>query len=439
MSANDQLLIPETLKVGFVKRDDTYTKKLGYVIYYDQTGKLRKEKSWEGWRDKNITPVETKNEPTEGFVLNRNVGGVSRYSHSWDQRMEKCRVYDPRGWEFEITIPNLLFILQECTSVKGKGLDGTFVYGWAGTELVLLPTESSEYKSSQKFTKLQSQKISAKSLVVGATYHTKNQQDVVYLGKHDWYELEYGHYSGGKYIDRQTFDYKIHNNSTSARFRKNTGKKFIFYDAKGTYKQVHAKSGITHLAAVVDETPAANYADMFDKFAKSYNASGFVKLTSKPIKPEWFNKEPTADEKKYSSWYGNDPFMYKMNNKNLFKDNGDGTYNNYTVSLYQIVNPNYDGNVDKNQYIPSGYTIRPQHKYSFTNGIMCITTCQATQIPWNEYRTNPKTGRSEYMRKNDTKNYREEIVLQQSDFADYGFCDLFVEFESGAQIPVKDC
>jgi hypothetical protein len=40
-------------------------------------------------------------------------------------------VYDPRGFEFEISIPNLLYILQECTSTKGKGLDGEFVYlGW---------------------------------------------------------------------------------------------------------------------------------------------------------------------------------------------------------------------------------------------------------------------------------------------------------------------
>jgi hypothetical protein len=36
--------------------------------------------------------------------------------------------YMTRGFEFEISIPNLLYILQECTSTKGKGLDGEFVY-----------------------------------------------------------------------------------------------------------------------------------------------------------------------------------------------------------------------------------------------------------------------------------------------------------------------
>ena len=77
-----QLFIPSKIKVGFQKRDGTYTGKLAYVIYYDLTGKLRKETSWESWRDKKITPVEFTNEPTEGFVLNKGVGGQRHSSDS---------------------------------------------------------------------------------------------------------------------------------------------------------------------------------------------------------------------------------------------------------------------------------------------------------------------------------------------------------------------
>ena len=48
---NSKLYIPKKCKVGLQKRDDTYTKKLGYVIYHD--GKIwRKETSWENWRHK---------------------------------------------------------------------------------------------------------------------------------------------------------------------------------------------------------------------------------------------------------------------------------------------------------------------------------------------------------------------------------------------------
>lgn len=118
------IYVPKKLKVGYQKRLDTYSKKLAYVTYYDDKGILKKEKSWKGWIDETIKVDEFNNEPTEGFVLNKNAGGVgSNYGHY--DRIEKVRVYDPRGFEIEIDIPNLLFLLQECTSVKGKGLDGT--------------------------------------------------------------------------------------------------------------------------------------------------------------------------------------------------------------------------------------------------------------------------------------------------------------------------
>jgi len=68
--------IPKTIKVGFQKRADTYTQQLGYIIYYDQKNVLRKESSWESWRDKKIEPQEFKNEPTSGFVLNKKEGGL---------------------------------------------------------------------------------------------------------------------------------------------------------------------------------------------------------------------------------------------------------------------------------------------------------------------------------------------------------------------------
>ena len=77
----NQLFIPSRIKVGFQERSDTYTKKLGYVIYYDQKGTLRKERSWESWRNKSIEPVEFDNTPTEGFVLNRHGGHTG--GHSW--------------------------------------------------------------------------------------------------------------------------------------------------------------------------------------------------------------------------------------------------------------------------------------------------------------------------------------------------------------------
>lgn len=65
---NSNLFIPNRIRVGFQTRNDTYTKKLAYVIYYDEKGKLRKEPSWNSWRDKKIDPEEFDNVPTEASV-----------------------------------------------------------------------------------------------------------------------------------------------------------------------------------------------------------------------------------------------------------------------------------------------------------------------------------------------------------------------------------
>ena len=252
----DKLIIPTKCKVGFNTRGDTYTGKLGYIIYND--GKVwRKEPSWESWREKympieeyeakklakfnsdikyrtdlynqykdtskptgyayewedvnkyatlqdylksrrcydygtysfhipqtsfdiTINPIEFDNTPTEGFVLNKKAGG-DRYS--WNPRQTYCRVYDPRGWEFEITIPNLLFILECSNSMKGKGIEGEFVYSWDGKDLVLLPCNSDNFQSSKQFTELQKGKVEAKNLKVGATYIDKSGNNLLYLGK----------------------------------------------------------------------------------------------------------------------------------------------------------------------------------------------------------------------------------------------------------------
>lgn len=58
------IFIPKVINVGYQKRSDTYTGKLAYVIYYDEKNKLRKEASWQNWRDKEIPNDEFENVPT---------------------------------------------------------------------------------------------------------------------------------------------------------------------------------------------------------------------------------------------------------------------------------------------------------------------------------------------------------------------------------------
>jgi hypothetical protein len=188
-------------------------------------------------KDPKMKVEEYENIPTEGFVLNKKAGG---YSSGWNHRATYCRVYDPRGFEFEISIPNLLFILQECDSYKGKALEGEFVYAWDGKDLVLLPTSSSDYQESKKFTKLQSGKVSTKELVEGGIYKDKHLNDYVYLGKF-YYETKW--YNNKGY---------------------NIQKMFVFYDVKN--KSIQAFTSMSNFVKVVDNTPVSNYAELLDIF-----------------------------------------------------------------------------------------------------------------------------------------------------------------------------
>ena len=191
------IFIPKRINVGFNKRADTYTQKLAYVIYWDEKGKLRKETSWEGWRDKDIPPEAYDNTPTSGFVLNKNVGG---YAYHWDARKAYIRIYDPRGFEFEITLPNLLYILENTNCIKGKGLEGEFVYGWDGKDLVLVPVNAPEYKAMEEMTSLvfDTKPLGAKDMKIGHTYLTAKNERYVYMGKgYKWgCERSYYHWWG---------------------------------------------------------------------------------------------------------------------------------------------------------------------------------------------------------------------------------------------------
>lgn len=305
------IFVPSKINVGFQNRQGTYTGKLAYVIYFDEKGKLRKETSWEGWRDKDIPNEIYDNEPTEGFVLNKKVGGVEE-SWGWDVRKTYTRIYDPRGFEFEITIPNLLWILENCDCIKGKGLEGKFVYGWDGKELVLVPVESPDYKEIQAKNKIihNNEFIKAKDLIVGATYETLNGERYVYMGKYDTYNVLTNHcYDGNMYVSRKGWDYPLdstwHDDNISGyedrRYKNiNTGKEFWFVklgnpDADYSwYKEdriCHFKSVTRKFGAVVT-TECEKYPEYYEAMQKDceFSPIDYSKNKIFPVAFEDFHK-----------------------------------------------------------------------------------------------------------------------------------------------------
>lgn len=277
---NQKLNIPKTIHVGYQDRQGTYTGKLAYVIYTDQKGKKRKETSWNSWRSNDIEPNDFDNEPTSGFVLNKGVGGARGSWSSRNVRNEYIRVYDPRGFEFEISVANLLFILTECSAIKGKGIEGEFVYSWDGTELVLLPVDSLDYKASSEFTKLQTKKVTKKDMKEGRTYQHKDMRTLMYLGRHKTRKLDrYWYYSDGPNPLLSDPTHPVH----------------VFYDLED--KKWHFERGFTKLAQIISEDSHPDFADRYTEFVGSRYVSPVDKIVMSPI---------TIDEAaKYGGYHSN--------------------------------------------------------------------------------------------------------------------------------------
>jgi hypothetical protein len=238
---NDNIFIPKKINVGFQERSDTYTKKLAYVIYFDNKNVLRKQKSWESWRNKKIEPITFDNVPTEGFVLNKKVGDCRS---DWNHRQAYVRVYDPRDFEFEINIENLLYILENTSSIKGKGLEGEFIYGWHGKDLLLIPTSSPDFEDLKEFNdKIHTNKsFKVKDLIIGATYQTKQNEKWVYIGiypHYDWY-------------------YEKDKESKIAYW--------FFVPAHNSFTQVYSSSTLSKkIIDTVDSNCYSDYAKLFDR------------------------------------------------------------------------------------------------------------------------------------------------------------------------------
>lgn len=324
------IFIPKKINVGYQNRQGTYTGKLAYVIYTDEKGKLRKENSWNSWRDITIEPDVFDNSPTEGFVLNKKVGD---YDSGWNHRHAYCRIYDPRGFEFEITFENLLYILENTNSIVGKGLEGLFVYGWDGKDLVLIPTSSPDYKEISKYNEIvhNNLTIKAKDLIVGATYLGKDNKEYIYMGRYEYYSYGYrwlknGEYKTGRipevdyrqaesidypYGKHHWFAYKYYGYSWVGDERKQND------EYEWAFTQTKNVSGFK-LMACIDEKCVSYYADIYESMIRRNDYSPRMIDNVKYI-PYSFEEFNTAIHlTKYIRWLKKDELYEKY----FFSENG---------------------------------------------------------------------------------------------------------------------
>lgn len=332
----DKLFIPTKIRVGFQKREDTYTKRLAYVIYYDSQGKIRKEKSFESWRDKKIEVEEYENKPHSGFVLNK---GVQRYGHWNSSGRSMMRVYDDRGIEFEISINNLTFILMTTDCLK-RGLEGEFVYAWYGADLILLPTGCEEYKESVEHTALQGKKLGVKDMIPGCSYRTKRSEDIIYLGRFDWFEMQ-RRIKGRNYSDYHEVEVKL-------------AKRHIFYQ-EDSYRKFFTLSSLSSIGSINSDVPVSNYAKLMDEFNKTENSYYTTTLEEESYKFETTGKEKKNDVYSSDKWLKNGiPFLKR----------DDGSY----LHCHIVPIKEYDPKTGKQEF--KGYQLYGFHSFTMKDGAL---------------------------------------------------------------------
>jgi hypothetical protein len=133
---------PEKYYVGFQKqrysREENF-RMLGFATPNTGDYAFKKRKaSVDGWSEKDLTPLNMENKPTHGFKI---VDAVSRYSTS----NKKFRVEDPRGFELEIDVYNLLEIIEKHTIVQGAIME-QMIWGRFNGDNYLVSGNSAEYK-----------------------------------------------------------------------------------------------------------------------------------------------------------------------------------------------------------------------------------------------------------------------------------------------------
>lgn len=262
------LYIPKTITVGFKPLNDG---KLGYVIYTDDTGKLRKEPSWQAWRDMNIEPICVLNNPRSEFTLNKS---VQRNGH-WGGGRQLVRVWDALDFEIELSIDNLIGLLNHAT-INDRVIKQECVYAWQGTELVLLPTNSEAYQYALTHTDKQANSISAKNMKVGYTYKVKKDNStVLYLGYFSKYVKEVTE----RYVNQQYIPTIISQHKAPRKVHWFATVDNVSFVAALGYEDIFSRSSADFLSSIETEYPIVEYNKLLKSMHQMVESQPFNGLT----------------------------------------------------------------------------------------------------------------------------------------------------------------
>lgn len=372
-----KLFIPSNLEIGFQHRHDTMDSKLAYITYKKEDNSIFKEKSWNSWRNQDIPIEKYENKPISGFIIAKNIHQHCSYRHN----RVKMRIYDARGYDFEISIENLSVIIDHCDINKSE-IIGECVYAWDGQEIVLVPTNTDLYKNAIKESQGKTKKFKVKDLKENTVYRTRlsrgSTEDYLYLGRRCWYCYQPLTYEEDKEIRDMTQNYE-RDNERSYCFSK-AKMTHVFYNLNTHNFEVDV---VSKFASIVEDD-YAEFDEIVEKYEKTRRGSktiGFkphddiilkkskylfnVNYTFYPLNNNRFlvNSTKQDDSKNIFKIRSFEIFYFNEKENVLYKDRGFGNpmSNDESFKSLKILTDIY--NQDKEKFIQAFENLDRQYFY----------------------------------------------------------------------------
>jgi len=181
MSVNHSIQIPDQMFVAFVRSNqDGYVHK-GYTIPYgtDSASKKRQlnlRHSTHADREGGLEPVVLENKPMYGFKISRKLR-----ANGWRSDIQTVSIEDPRGFEFEVSVANLI-MLTDSNLIHNGEIIQQCVWARDGAINILLPINSQPYLDAVVNTERVSKRVNTRSVKPGNKVLLHDGIKGVYMG-----------------------------------------------------------------------------------------------------------------------------------------------------------------------------------------------------------------------------------------------------------------
>ncbi len=171
---NIKIIFPEQIIVGYSQRENY----LLSFITFKEKNILRKEKSWNDWRDKKINHNVISNEPISGFKF---FGSNKRSSDWFGSGRNMVEIQHPNGFVFEITVENTITLLND-TIVENGEIKSKCLLAWSGVQMSLIKENSDIYQQAVENINRNNIKTPIKNLQLGDYVILQNGVEGIYYG-----------------------------------------------------------------------------------------------------------------------------------------------------------------------------------------------------------------------------------------------------------------